>query len=106
MSFVEYGMTVNNDKTIFFINGEVGDADTIYVNNLAIEHCSSYSYLGSPFTNDGSVSSAFKAHSTAKLWHVLKYVPFVTNNNDLPFIVKRRVFEAALMSAVLYGCES
>ena len=103
----EYGMTVNNDKTKFFvINGEDGDADTIHVNNLAIEHCSGYNYLGSSFTNDGSVSSAVKAHSTAKLCHVLKYVSFVTKNNDLPFIVKRRVFEAALMSAVLYGCES
>ncbi len=27
-------------------------------------------------------------------------------NNDLPFVVKRRVFEAALISASLYGCES
>ncbi len=103
----DYGMTVNNDKTKFFVvNGEHGDEDTIHVNSLAIEHCRCYSYLGSPFTNDGSVSSAVKAHSAAKLCHVLKYVSFVTKNNDLPFVVKRRVFEAALMSAVLYGCES
>ncbi len=38
--------------------------------------------------------------------HVLKYVSFVTKNNDLTFLVKRRVYKAALMSAVLYGCES
>lgn len=103
----DYGMTVNNDKTKFFvIHGEDGDADTIRVNDLVIEHCRNYSYLGSPFTSDGSVSSAVKAHSAAKLCHVLKYISFVTKNNDLPFVVKRRVFEAALMSAVLYGCES
>ncbi len=103
----DYGMTVNNDKTKFFvINGEDGDADTVHVNSLAIEHCCCYSYLGSSFTSDGSVSSAVKAHSAAKLCHVLKYVSFVTKNNDLPFVVKRRVFEAALMSAVMYGCES
>lgn len=102
----DYGMTVNNDKTKFFvINGEDGDADTVHVNSLAIEHCCCYSYLGSSFTSDGSVSSAVKAHSAAKLCHVLKYVSFVTKNNDLPFVVKR-VFEAALMSAVMYGCES
>ena len=36
----DYGMTVNNDKTKFFvINGEDGDADTIHVNSLAIERC-------------------------------------------------------------------
>uniref|UniRef100_A0A0P4VRG8 Reverse transcriptase domain-containing protein n=1 Tax=Scylla olivacea TaxID=85551 RepID=A0A0P4VRG8_SCYOL len=103
----DYGMYVNNAKTSFFvIHGDDGDADAIHVNSLVIEHCHSYIYLGSPFTSDGSVSSAVKAHSTAKLCHVLKYVSFVTKNNDLPFIVKRRVFEAALMSAILYGCES
>ena len=31
---------------------------------------------------------------------------FVNKNNDIPFVVKRRVFEAALMSSLLYGCES
>ena len=27
-------------------------------------------------------------------------------NNDIPFNVKKRIFDAALMSAILYGCES
>ena len=31
---------------------------------------------------------------------------FLHKNNDIPFIVKKRVFDAALMSAILYGCES
>ena len=37
---------------------------------------------------------------------MLKYVSFVTKNNDVPFIVKRLVLEAALMSSLMYGCES
>ena len=41
-----------------------------------------------------------------KLGHVLKFVSFVQKNNDVPFVVKRRVFDAALMSSLLYGCES
>ncbi len=103
----DYGMIVNNDKTKFFvIHGEGEDANTIHVNELVIEHCRNYTYLGSPFTSDGSVSSAVKIHATAKLCHVLKYVSFIRKNNDVPFIVKRRVLEAALMSSILYGCES
>ena len=31
---------------------------------------------------------------------------FIKKNNDVPFQVKKKVFDAALMSAVLYGCES
>ena len=71
-----------------------------------MEHCTSYVYLGSPFTSDGSVSSSVSVHAKNKLCHVLKYVSFLTKNNDVPFIVKRRVFDAALMSALMYGCES
>ena len=63
-------------------------------------------YLSSQFTSDGSVSSAVKWHAKNKLCHVLKYVSFVKKNNDIPFIVKKRVFDAALMSSLLYGCES
>ena len=58
---------------------------------LVIEHCQSYVCLGSPFTTDGSVSSSVSVHAKNKLCHVLKYVSFLKKNNDIPFIVKRRV---------------
>lgn len=103
----EYGMIMNSSKTKFFvINGDEGDTEPIRVRDLIIEQCSSYVYLGSPFTSDGSVSSAVQMHSKNKLCHVLKYVSFVNKNRDIPFIVKRRVFDAALTSSLMYGCES
>ena len=37
----------------------------------------------------------------AKLYHVLKFVSFVKKNNDVPFIVKRCVLDADLMSSLL-----
>ena len=76
------------------------------VGGLKVEWCSTYTYLGSPFTSDGCVSSAVKEHAMMKMCHVLKFVSFVNKNNDIPFVVKRRVFEAALMSSLLYGSES
>ncbi len=103
----EYGMKVNAEKTKFFvISGGPGDAEPLRVDGLEVQHCTSYTYLGSPFTCDGSVSSAVKVHAQNKLCHVLKFVSFIRKNNDTPFIVKRRVFDAALVSALLYGCES
>ena len=103
----EYGMRINKEKTKFFvINGGVGDSESITVNNLTIDHCNSYIYLGSPFTSDGSISSAVNMHAKLKMSHVLKYISFLRKNNDIPFIVKKRVFDAALMSSILYGCES
>ncbi len=103
----EYGMRINAEKTKFFvISGGPGDAEPLRVDGLVVQHCTSYTYLGSPFTCDGSVSSSVKVHAQNKLCHVLKFVSFIRKNNDIPFIVKRRLFDAALMSALLYGCES
>ncbi len=103
----DYGMKINQDKTKFLvINGSVGDDDPIHVDGFVVNHCTSYVYLGSPFTSDGSPSAAVKMHAKTKMCQVLKYVSFVKKNNDVPFIVKRRVLDAALMSSLLYGCES
>ena len=100
-------MRVNNAKTKFFvINGVAGDKDPFSVEGMIVNHCDSYVYLGSPFTCDGSLSSAVKLHAKNKLCHVLKFISFLKKNNDIPFIVKRRVFDAALLSSLVYGCES
>ena len=73
-----FGMKVNNANTIFFvINGQVGDAEPFHVNELIVEQCTHYLYLGSPLTCDGSVSSAVKIHARNKLPHVLKFVSFL-----------------------------
>ena len=103
----KYGMIVNEKKTkLMVINGSVLDREPININSLSIKHCDLYTYLGSPFTSDGSVSSAIKAHAQEKIAHFYKFVSFLAKNGDLPFIIKKRVFDACLMSALLYGCES
>ena len=38
--------------------------------------------------------------------HFHEFISFVEKNSDIPFVVKKRVFDACLMSAILYGCES
>ena len=100
-------MKVNEAKTKFFvINGTPEDNEVVYVDGLVVERCNQYTYLGSPFTADGSVSTSVRAHADAKMAHVTKFISFLNKNNDIPFKVKKRVFDACLMSAILYGCES
>ena len=60
-------------------------------------------YLGSPFTDDGSPSTAIKLHAN-KMCHVLKFVSFINRNNDIPFTIKKKVFVAVVTTSVLYGC--
>ena len=76
------------------------------MNDLKVVHCNLYVYLGSPFTSDGSISSAVKAHANVKMTHVLKVVSFINKNNGVPLFVKKRVVEEALMSSLVYGCQS
>ena len=52
------------------------------------------------------MTSSVKAHAKSKICQVLKFVAFLKKNNEVPFVVKRRVFDTALMSSLLYGCES
>ena len=55
-----------------------------------VEHCERYTYLGSPFTVDGSVSTALRTHVECKMPHVAKYISCLKKNDDIPFHVKRR----------------
>ena len=41
-----------------------------------------------------------------KTCHLLKFLSFVRKNRDIPFYAKRRIFDAALLSSILYACES
>lgn len=103
----DYGMVINQQKTKFFvINGVEVDVQPFEVDQVVINVCNQYVYLGSVFTSDGTASAAIKAHARAKMCHVLKFVSFLKKNRDVPFYVKRRIFDAALMSSILYGCES
>ncbi len=103
----DYGMKINELKTKFFVvGGSVEDRQPLRVAELEVQQCQQYTYLGATFTADGSVHQAVRAHANAKAAHVAKFVSFIKKNNDVPFVIKKRAFDAALMSAVLYGCES
>ena len=102
-----YGMKINQSKTKFFvINGTVQESQPLQVDNLTIDNCTKYVYLGSPFTSDGCTSSSIKEHANTKMCHVLKFVSFLKKNNDVPYTIKKRIFDAAFVSTILYGCES
>ena len=92
-----YGTKINEGKTKFFvIHDTVQDQRTIEANGLMLESCTRYTYLGSIFTTDGFVSSSVVAHGQSRVAHVDKLVLFLHKNNDIPFIVKKRVFDTAL----------
>ncbi|KAG0710657.1 hypothetical protein GWK47_022359 [Chionoecetes opilio] len=100
-------MKINRSKTKFFVvNGNDADREAMHVDDVSVSACEHYIYLGSPFAADGSTSTAIKLHAQSKMCHALKFISFISKNNDIPFFVKCKVFQAAFMSTILYGCES
>ena len=103
----KYGMVINEKKTnLMVINGNYQDKEQITIRNITIKHCDKYTYLGVPFTSDGVLSSAVKAHAQERMAHFHKFIAFIEKNSDIPYVIKKRVFDACLLSAILYGCES
>ena len=100
-------MKINLSKTKFLIiNGTEEEKNPLVVGNLIIKWCKQYKYLGCIFTADGRTSSAVAADARARTCQAIKFVSFVDKNNDAPFYVKMRVFNACIMSSLLYGCET
>jgi hypothetical protein len=103
----ESGMILNATKTKFMvIRGSNEDNVHLSVADWKISNCSRYNYLGAIFTQDGRIASSIQAQCNAKMAHAIKYEAFVKKNSDAPFPVKLKVFESALVSAVLYGSEA
>ena len=104
---ISHGMKINVSKTKFMvINGNIDDKQDLIVQEMCVKLCKYYVYLGSPFAADGLTSSSIKINSNLRMCQALKFVSFCRKNNDIPFYVKMKVFNAAVMSSILYGCES
>ena len=104
---LSHGMKVNVSKTKFIvIKGTNEDQEDLVIEDMRVRRCSHYVYLGSPFSDAGSTSDSIKVNANIRMCQALKFVSFCQKNNDIPFWVKKKVFDAALMSSLLYGCES
>ena len=103
----DYGMVINDKKTkLMVINGKAEDRRPVASGNIIVEHTQRYVYLGAVFTDDGKLATALQSHCDDKRKHVLKFMSFVQKNAEFPFCVKKKVLDAALLSSVLYSCES
>ena len=103
----EYNMVINQKKTKYMIiSNKKEDCDPICLNEVIVNHCKNYTNFGTTITDDGSYKSVINNDLNLRLKHIFKFHTFLYKNADLPFCMKKRVAEACLMSALLYGCES
>ena len=108
MRFCEkYGMVVNELKTqMMVIHGTRVDRLDFEVGGVVVKHTTFYIYLGSPFTENGKVSDVIRIHVKTRAKDLNKLKIFCKKNETMPFLFKKQVLEAAIVSGLLYGCET
>lgn len=88
------------------INGNNDDKCSFNVHGVRIEYCSKYLYLGAWFTDDGNIRSVLALHDAKNTILVNKFSVFCAANTNMPFKYKKRVFDAAVTSSLVYSVES
>ena len=108
MKFCEkYGMVVNELKTqMMVINGVAADRQDFVVSGVVVKHTTSYIYLGSPFTENGKLKDVIQLHVKSRLKDLNKFKIFCKVNVTMPYQYKKKVLQAAIISSLVYSCES
>jgi hypothetical protein len=92
----------HEDRTYWYYLGQVQRFDS-FVQKAVLEHHPDTMTVSQA---DCKITSAVNAQIQSKWSHVAKFEAFVKKNNDAPYVVKEKVFTAALTSAILYGMET
>ena len=98
------GMIIHPTKTKY-ISVNSDEAAPVDVDDIRVEKTDQYVYLGSPIFS-GSIADQVQAHINMKAPQTLKFLSFLTKNSDAPFQVKEKVWNSAMLSAVLYSSET
>ena len=97
---------MNQRKTkLMVVNGTEDDKAPINTAWSSIQSTEDYVYLGSHFTAKGSPTSVMQKQSDACRKQALKFAAFINKNPSMPFHLKEKVLEAAVISSMTYGCE-
>ena len=103
----QYGMEVNEIKTnLMVINGNPIDRQAFTTAGLTVKPTKLYIYLGSPFTEDGKINTVISTHLKTRTADLNKFRIFSKVNSTMPYQYKKKVLQAAIMSSLLYSCES
>ena len=98
------GMEIHPTKSKYLSVSGTGQVP-IQIDNILISHTNQYVYLGTPIS-DSAITDQIRDHITKKESHVVKFSCFLAKNSDAPFHVKKKVWESALMCAILYSSET
>ena len=74
--------------------------------NGLIDNLHEISYLGSKISSNGNIDQDIRLEIESKMKHFSKFYIFLSKNTNAPMIVKTKVLESCVCSALLYNCET
>ena len=80
-------------------------SESFFMGGMEIKRCNSYDYLGT-IISANTLSDQIAAQTKVKQAQALKFYSFLNKNYDAPFYVKKKVWESALTSSIMYSCET
>ena len=103
----EFGMKINMKKTKFLvINGTLNDRLPFGYKGIIVKNTSQYLYLGAWVCESGRIKDVIKLHEEYASNLINKFSIFCSSNTNMPFKIKREVFNSAVTSALIYSTES
>ena len=103
----EFGMKINMKKTKFLVvNGTANDRLPFEYKEIIVKNIAQYLYLGAWICESGKIQDVIKLHEEYASSLINKFSIFCSANTNMPFKVKREVFDSAVTSALVYSTES
>jgi hypothetical protein len=99
------GLRINADKTKLMVIGECGETRRVQAGGKAIEEVEEFCYLGSVIAKDGSCDKDIKTR-LGKANSIFGRLNNIWRNKRLNYKIKIRLYEALVMTTLLYGAET
>ena len=102
-------VTLNLKKSGFLVINPQSEEDRLDVklDNGWLTYCPKYVYLGTLFSDVGTVAKDVDLHVQQREKSVfVKLSNFMRNNQAAPITVKRKILNSCLNASLLYGCET
>lgn len=100
-------MMINEKKTKFLvIRGTEVDTVPLITQDIKIDYVHMYFYLGAWITDDAKMNTVMALHEPMNETQLNKFAIFCAANTNMPYIYKRKVFDAAVTSGLLYSVET
>ena len=98
-------MDLHPDKSLFFAINAEDLSPFVLDHGVLVKFSDIYGYLGTPVSNN-SVANQVRDHMKSKCRDVTKFSAFLSKHPDAPYSVKKTVWNSAVVSAILYSCET